>query len=178
MKVVSVSRSARHHFSKELCDSIFLVEGLGVDGDCHFGKTVQHLSRVAVDPTQPNLRQVHLIQAELLDELGLIGFKVSFGELGENIITHGIDLLSLPRGSLLKIGERAVVEITGLRNPCQQIELFQQGLLSKMVFKSQDGAIVRKSGIMAVVKISGSVAPGDQVVVELPSLPHTPLERV
>ncbi len=178
MEVVSVSKSARHHFSKELCSSIFLVEGLGVEGDCHSGKTVQHLSRIAVDPTQPNLRQVHLIQAKLLDELDLTDFKISFGELGENIITRGLDLLSLPRCTLLMIGERAVVEITGLRNPCQQIEMFQQGLLSKLVFKSQDGSIVRKSGIMAIVKVSGSVAPGERVVVELPSLPHIPLDRV
>lgn len=178
MEVVSVSKSARHHFSKEFCNSIFLVEGLGVEDDCHYGKTVQHLSRVAVDPTQPNLRQVHLIQAELLDELGLTGFKVSSGELGENIITRGIDLLSLPKGTLLMIGELAVVEITGLRNPCQQIETFQKGLLSKLVFKIQDGSIVRKSGIMAIVKQSGSVAAGDRVLVELPSLPHIPLDRV
>ena len=178
MKVVSVSRLSAHKFSKETCNSIFLVEGKGVEGDCHFGVTVQHLSRIAVDPTQPNLRQVHLIQSELFDDLSSVGYQVGFGQLGENIITKGIDLLALPRGTQLKIGMKAVIEITGLRNPCQQIENFREGLLSKVVFKDSNGSLVRKAGIMAIVLVSGQVAAGDSIKVELPTLPHLPLERV
>ena len=178
MKVVAVSKSASHHFSKELYDSISLIEGMGVEGDCHFGKTVQHRSRVAVDPTQPNLRQVHLIHSELLEELESVGHTVSSGELGENVLTRGIDLLDLPKGTRVKLGEHAVVEITGLRNPCQQVEDFQGGLLSKVAFKDNNGIIIRKTGVMGIVLVSGSIRPEDKIEVELPPLPHLALEKV
>ncbi len=176
--VVSVSRSVRHEFSKQSCMSITIIKGQGVEGDCHSGVTVQHRSRVAVDPTQPNLRQVHLIHAELLDELRLDGYDIASGEFGENITTRGIDLLSLPKGALLKIGAGAVVEITGLRNPCQQIENFRQGLLSKVVFNAEDGTLVRKTGVMGIVRNSGLVKTGDAIEITLPLLPHIKLERV
>jgi MOSC domain-containing protein YiiM len=178
MEIVAVSKSSDHHFSKETCTSILLVEGKGVEGDCHSGVTVQHRSRVAVDPTQPNLRQVHLIQVELLDELRLGGYQIAEGELGENIMTRGMDLLALPKGSLLKLGASAVVEITGLRNPCQQIEAFRVGLLSKVLVKLEDGTVLRKTGVMGIVKISGAVNVGDRIGITLPSLPHVALERV
>lgn len=177
-EVVAVSSSADHRFSKQSCPSISLVEGLGVDGDCHFGVTVQHLSRVRVDPTQPNLRQVHLIHAELLDELRRDGYEIGAGELGENVSTRGVDLLALPKGSLLMLGVSAVVEITGLRNPCQQIEAFKTGLLSKVLVKADDGSLVRKTGVMGVVRASGLVRPRDRIDVEFPPSPHVTLERV
>jgi MOSC domain-containing protein YiiM len=178
MEIVAVSKSADHHFSKETCGSISLVEGKGVAGDCHSGVTVQHRSRVAVDPTQLNLRQVHLIHAELLDELRLGGYRIGEGELGENITTRGIDLLALPKGSLLKLGASAVVEVTGLRNPCQQIEAFRSGLLSKVLVKLADGTVLRKTGVMGIVKVSGIVDVGDKIEITLPPLPHEALERV
>jgi MOSC domain-containing protein YiiM len=177
-RIAALSKSSDHHFSKEPCTSIRLVEGKGVEGDCHSGVTVQHRSRVAVDPTQPNLRQVHLIHAELLDELRLGGYQIAEGELGENITTLGIDLLALPKGSLLKLGASAVVEITGLRNPCQQIEAFRAGLLSKVLVKLADGTVLRKTGVMAIVKVSGAVDVGAQIEIRLPPLPHMALERV
>jgi MOSC domain-containing protein YiiM len=178
MKIVALSKSSDHYFSKETCASILLVEGRGVEGDCHSGVTVQHRSRVAVDPTQPNLRQVHLIHAELLDELRLGGYQIAEGELGENITTRGIDLLALPKGALLKLGDSALVEITGLRNPCLQIETFRAGLLSKVLVKLADGTVLRKTGVMAIVKASGAVDVGDQIKITLPPLPHMALERV
>ncbi len=176
--VVAVSKSAEHHFSKEQCTSIMLVEGQGVEGDCHSGVTVQHRSRVAVDPAQRNLRQVHLIHAELLDELHAGGYYIAAGDLGENMTTRGIDLLALPKGSLLSIGGSAVVEVTGLRNPCQQIEAFRAGLLSKVLVKARDGSVVRKTGVMGIVRNSGLVAVGDTIEIEVPPLPHVALERV
>ena len=135
-------------------------------------------SRVAADPTQPNLRQVHLIHAELFAELAARGFAVSAGELGENITTEGIDLLALPRGTVLRIGGHAELEVTGLRNPCGQIERFQPGLLAAVVDRGPGGEVIRKAGIMAVVRTGGVVRCGDAIVVELPALPHVPLERV
>lgn len=177
-EVVGVAKSSLHGFSKQRHDSIELIAGQGVAGDCHAGVTVKHRSRVAKDPTQPNLRQVHLIHAELFEELAAQGHIVGAAELGENITTRGIDLLALPRGALLKLGQTAVVEVTGLRNPCQQIEDFQSGLVSKVLVKSGDGVLVRKTGVMGVVKNGGRVSPGDVIVVELPELPHMPLEKV
>ncbi|WP_198035275.1 MOSC domain-containing protein [Streptacidiphilus rugosus] len=176
--VTAVSRDATHNFSKPNVAGIRLLEGLGVDGDAHLGVTVQHLSRVAADPTQPNLRQVHLIHAELHDELREAGHEVIPGAMGENITTRGIDLLGLPRGARLRLGAEAEIEITGLRNPCPQIENFQRGLLKKVVGRNELGEIVRKAGIMAVVLASGEVRPGDAITVELPDGPHQPLERV
>lgn len=96
--VISVSKSDEHTFSKQVLHSITLIAGDGVEGDAHCGKTVQHRSRVKADPTQPNLRQVHLIHSELFEELKEQGFDVAAADLGENITTRGIDLLSLPKG--------------------------------------------------------------------------------
>ncbi|MEU8006721.1 MOSC domain-containing protein [Catellatospora sp. NPDC049111] len=176
--VVAVSRDAEHRFSKPNADEIELIAGLGVAGDAHAGVTVQHLSRVAADPTQPNLRQVHLIHAELHDEVREQGFAVAPGQLGENITTRGLDLLSLPRGTVLRIGPQAVVEVTGLRNPCAQIDRFEDGLLKQVVYRDEAGDLIRKAGIMSIVLAGGPVRPGDTVTVELPAEPHLPLERV
>ncbi|MGN7800394.1 MOSC domain-containing protein [Leifsonia sp. 22587] len=164
-RVTSVNRDDEHRFSKQPRPSITLVTGLGVEGDAHFGATVQHLSRVRRDPTQPNLRQVHLIQAELFDE---VTAEVEPGQLGENVTTEGIDLLGLPRGARLRLGDEAVVEVTGLRNPCVQIDRFQPGLLKQVVGTDADGATVRRAGVMGVVLSGGVVRPGDAIAVELP----------
>ncbi len=169
--VEAVSRSRSHSFSKRPELLIRLVAGHGVEGDAHFGTTVKHRSRVVRDPNQPNLRQVHLMHAELFDELRVQGFNVGAGELGENITTRGIDLLTLPRGTRLTIGREAVVELTGLRNPCVQIDRFQVGLLAAVIDRTEGGQIVRKSGVMAVVISSGDVAVGDSIGVELPANP-------
>lgn len=176
--VVAVSRDGSHAFGKPQMPSITLVEGLGVEGDAHFGATVQHRSRVARDPTQPNLRQVHLIHAELHDELRAMGFGVSAGQLGENITTRGLDLLGLPTRTRLHVGDTAVIEITGLRNPCLQIDDFQQGLLKHMVDRDAAGNVVRKAGIMGVVVTGGAVRPGDPIDLRLPALPWSALECV
>ncbi|MFE2280040.1 MOSC domain-containing protein [Streptomyces sp. NPDC059454] len=172
--VAAVSSNGVYSFTKPNRDSITLVAGLGVEGDVHASVTVKHRSRVAQDPTQPNLRQVHLIHEELFAE----GFKVVPGDLGENITTRGIDLLGLPVGTLLRIGDDAVLEVTGLRNPCRQIDNFQDGLLKQVVGRDETGNIVRKAGIMSIVKEGGVVRPGDTIKAELPSGPHRPLERV
>ena len=176
--VTAVSRSAVHAFSKPTQESIRLLAGLGVEGDAHLGETVKHRSRVARDPTQPNLRQVHLIHAELHDELRAAGFHVRAGEMGENVTTRGIDLLGLPAGTRLFLGETAVVEMTGLRNPCAQLDRFQPGLMAAVLDRDADGRLVRKAGIMGVVVAGGEVRPGDAVCVELPPEPHRRLEVV
>jgi MOSC domain-containing protein YiiM len=173
--IVAVSLRAGHHFSKMPALSIRLLRGLGVAGDAHMGETVQHQSRVSKDPSQPNLRQVHLIQAEFLDELRNRGFTVAPGDLGENITTSGIDLLSLPTGARLHLGSVAVIEITGLRNPCIQIDHFQKGLMAATLDRDGDGNLVRKAGIMSVVIADGDVRPGDVICMELPEMPHRPL---
>ncbi|TPQ18447.1 MOSC domain-containing protein [Streptomyces sporangiiformans] len=176
--MTAVSSNGVYSFSKPNRDSITLLAGLGVEGDVHAGVTVKHRSRMAQDPTQPNLRQVHLIHEELFAEVGGAGFQVAPGELGENITTRGIDLLGLPVGTLLRIGDGAVVEVTGLRNPCLQIDNFQDGLLKQVVGRDEAGALVRKAGIMGVVKEGGVVRPGDVIDVKLPDEPHRPLDRV
>ncbi|MFE7639712.1 MOSC domain-containing protein [Kitasatospora xanthocidica] len=176
--VVAVSSNAEYSFTKPNRDGITLLAGLGVEGDVHAGVTVRHRSRVAQDPTQPNLRQVHLIHRELLTELGESGFDVTPGALGENITTEGVDLLGLPVGAVLRIGPEAEVEITGLRNPCTQIDAYRPGLLKQVVGRAEDGTIVRRAGIMGVVRTGGPVRPGDAVAVELPDGPHRPLDRV
>ncbi|MER5640252.1 MOSC domain-containing protein [Kitasatospora sp. NPDC002227] len=176
--MAAVSRSGAHEFSKAERGRIRLLAGLGVEGDAHLGVTVQHRSRVAQDPTQPNLRQVHLIHQELFAELAAAGFTVRPGELGENVTTAGVDLLGLPRGTRLHLGVEAVVEVTGLRNPCPQIDAFQQGLLKQVVGRDAEGRIVRRAGVMGVVLEGGEVAPGDTVRVELPEQPWQALERV
>jgi MOSC domain-containing protein YiiM len=176
--VTAVSLSTAHRFSKPVRDRIRLLAGLGVEGDAHLGVTVQHRSRVARDPTQPNLRQVHLIQAELFEELGVVGFQVAPGELGENITTRSIDLLALPRGARLHLGATAVVEVTGLRNPCHQLDDFQPGLTAAVLGRDAQGNLIRKAGIMGVVLTSGEVLAGDPVRVELPADQPRRLEPV
>jgi MOSC domain len=176
--VAAVSRAAQHTLSKGNEDRIRLLAGLGVQGDAHLGRTIQHRSRVARDPTQPNLRQVHLIHAELHDELRAQGFDVAAGQMGENVMTRGVDLLGLPTGARLTLGDGAVVEITGLRNPCVQLDRFRPGLMAAVLDRDQQGNLVRKAGVMAVVLTSGDVRPGDAVSVELPPPPHAPLGPV
>lgn len=176
--VVEVSRSEAHTFTKLNQESIQLLTGLGVEGDAHLGKTVKHRSRVAVDPTQPNLRQVHLIHSELHDELKSAGFLVSAGQMGENITTRGIDLLSLPTGTKLHLGDSAIVEITGLRNPCNQLDRFQSGLMAAVLGRDEQGKLIRKAGVMGIVIVGGQVNPGDSICIELPPQPHQPLNRV
>ena len=176
--VVAVHLSATHTFGKEPVASITLVSGVGVAGDAHAGVTVQHRSRVAADPTQPNLRQVHLIHRELFDDLAAAGHLVAPGQLGENVTTDGVDLLHLPVGARLRLGATAVVTVTGLRNPCRQIDDFQAGLLKRLVRPGPDGHPLRLAGVMGVVAQGGVVQPGDPVLVELPPAPHRPLDRV
>jgi MOSC domain-containing protein YiiM len=176
--VEAVHRSRTHTFSKPTEPRITLLAGLGVEGDAHQGVTVKHRSRVARDPSQPNLRQVHLVHAELHDELHRKGFKVCAGEMGENITTRGIDLLGLPTGALLRLGDEAVVEITGLRNPCAQLDAFEPGLMAAVLDRDADGNLVRLAGIMGIVVTGGTVRPGDSISLELPGEPHHPLQPV
>lgn len=165
--VAAVSLSAVHQFSKPVKESIRLLVGLGVEGDAHLGVTVQHRSRVAKDPTRPNLRQVHLIHEELHDELRADGFRVTPGVIGENITTRGIDLLVLPRGARLHIGDAAVVGVTGLRDPCRQLNEYQPGLMAAVLGRDEQGNLVRKVGIMGIVLAAGEVRAGDSIRVEL-----------
>ena len=176
--VTAVSLSKGHHFSKPNSLSIRLLKGLGVAGDAHMGETVKHRSRVARDPTPPNLRQVHLIHEELFDELAPKNFIVRPGDMGENVTTRGIDLLGLPTGTRLYLGESAVVEVTGLRNPCVQIDRFQKGLMAATLDKDANGNLIRKAGVMSVVLAEGDVRPGDAIRIVLPEGPHRPLQPV
>lgn len=176
--VTAVSCTATHSFSKQNQNSIRLLTGLGVAGDAHMGETVKHRSRVAVDPTKPNLRQVHLIHAELHDELRVAGFNIQPGDMGENITTRGIALLDLPTGTRLHLGDTAVVEITGLRNPCAQLDRFQTGLTAAVLDRDEQGNLVRKAGIMGIVLSEGEVHPGDAIRVELPLNTDCPLKPV
>jgi len=176
-RVLAVCKSPGHTMSKPRADSVRLIQGIGIEGDAHAGTTVKHRSRVAKGPTIPNLRQVHLIHAELFDELRAKGFSIDPGQMGENITTAGIDLLSLPRGTRLGLGASAVIEITGLRNPCTQIDGIQPGLMEAVLERRSTG-LVRKSGIMAIVITSGEVKAGDLITVQLPAPPHEPLKPV
>ena len=176
--VQAVSRSATHSMTKGNHPVIWRVEGLGVEGDAHAGATVKHRSRVARDPAQPNLRQVHLIHAELHEELRVRGLVVAAGQMGENITTQGVDLLALPARTRLRLGTEAIVEITGLRNPCAQLNGIQPGLMAAVLDRDEAGNLIRKAGVMAVVIAGGSVRPGDAVTVELPPPPHHPLKPV
>ena len=177
--IVAVSRSPTHTLSKPNEGSIRLLAGLGVEGDAHMGPTVKHRSRVAKDPTVPNLRQVHLIPAELHDELEAGGFRnLRPGEMGENVTTRGIDLLALPTGTRLHLGSEAVVEVTGLRNPCRQLNGLRPGLMNATLDRDAEGNLVRKAGIMAIVMTAGEVRAGDRIGVELPAEPHRKLEPV
>ena len=178
MKVVAVASDGSHNFSKPARARIRLIAGLGVEGDAHLGEKVQHLSRVRRDPESPNLRQVHLIHAELHDELRAKGFRVEPGEMGENITTRGIDLLSLPVNARLHLGTSAIVEVKGLRNPCAQLDGFQKGLMQATLDKDASGNLIRKAGVMGIVIAGGEVKPGDAIRVELPSGPQTRLQPV
>ena len=171
--VSAVHSSSGHTFSKESVTSIELITGRGVAGDAHFGAKVQHRSRVAMDPTQPNLRQVHLLHDELLEELHAQGYPVGPGQLGENVTTHGLDLLGLSRGARLRLGTRVIVEVTGLRNPCAQIEAFRPGLLAAVLGRAADGSVLRKTGVMGIVLADGTVRPGDPI-----SIVHEPGQHV
>ena len=177
-EVLTVSACGEHLFSKEVRANIRLVKGLGVEGDAHMGVKVKHRSRVARNPNQPNLRQVHLIHAELLAELNQRGFNVLPGTIGENILTQDIQLLDLPTGTRLRIGKSATIEVTGLRNPCWQLDDFQSGLLKAVLDRDENGNMIRKSGIMGIVLESGEVRPGDEIKAYLPSEPHRRLEPV
>jgi MOSC domain-containing protein YiiM len=178
VRVDSVHRDAQHRFSKSPVDAITLIEGIGVEGDAHAGKTVQHLHLVRKNPTTPNLRQVHLIPREVLDELATKGYDVAPGALGENITTTGLDLFTLPTGTTLHLGDTAVLTVTGLRDPCRQINGLQKGLLKQLMTKAEDGTILRRVGIMTVVTTGGLVRPGDQLTVAPPPKPHEPLQLV
>ncbi|PPQ35862.1 MOSC domain-containing protein [Rhodopila globiformis] len=176
--VEAVSQRAGHHFSKRPGMWITLLAGLGVEGDGHAGATVRHRSRAARDPTQPNLRQVHLLHRELLDELATKGFVIGPGDIGENILTRNVDLLGLPTGAILQIGDAARVQVTGLRNPCIQLDRFRPGLMAATLDRDASGTLVRKAGIMAIVLAGGTVRPGDVIDAILPPQPHLPLRPV
>jgi MOSC domain-containing protein YiiM len=176
--VIAVSSSPIHRFSKQVLLEIVLVAGHGVQGDAHAGITVKHRSRVAKDPSQPNLRQVHLMHSELFAAVAESGIEVRPGDMGENITTSGLDILALPTGTRLQIGTNAVVEITGLRNPCAQIEAFAPGLLAQVVGRGPDGALIRKAGVMGIVLAGGTVCAGDAIIMTLPPEPHRALGPV
>lgn len=176
--VIAVSTSSMHYFSKDTASQIKLLAGLGVEGDAHCGVTVKHRSRVAQDATHPNLRQVHLIHSELFEELAIQGFKVAPGQIGENIATRNLNLLALPVDTELHIGSSAIVKLTGLRNPCEQLNQFQAGLTAAVLGRTPEGKLVRKAGVMGVVIASGVVQPGSLITVKLPVEPHRVLERV
>lgn len=177
-RVIAVSRDDVHRFSKPVVDEVTLVAGWGIEGDAHAGTTVQHRSRVARDPSQPNLRQVHLLHAEVFDEVAEAGFRVEPGQMGENVTTRGVDLLGLPTGTLLHLGDEACVRVTGLRNPCQQINGFEPGLLREVLGRDEDGSVVRKGGVMSVVVTGGAVRTGDRIRVELPTGEQQALQPV
>jgi MOSC domain-containing protein YiiM len=177
-KVVALSCNAVHAFSKQAATRLTLLTGLGVEGDAHCGAAVKHRSRVRADPSQPNLRQVHLLHAEMIDEINAKGFTLSPGDVGENITTTGIDLLALPRHTRLHLGESAIINITGLRNPCSQLDGFAPGLTQAFLGRAPNGELIRKAGIMAIVLEGGVVSVGDTIRVELPAMPHRRLERV
>jgi len=180
--VVAVHRAPKYQFSKDTAPSIHLLAGLGVEGDAHLGATVKHRSRVAKDPNQPNLRQVHLVMSELLDEVRAAGHEIREGQLGENITTSGIDMVALPVGSVLRIGDDALVALTGLRNPCKQIRDVGDGVL-KMMFVDGErygrpGEQVGRTGVMGVVLNAGEVKSGDAITVRYPAGPHTPMKKI
>ena len=177
-KVISLSKSESHTFAKYVCQKILLLKGLGVEGDAHMGEKVKHRSRVAKNPNKPNLRQVHLLHSELFKELEEKGFKVNNGQIGENITTKGIDLLGLPKDTILSIGNKAKIQITGLRNPCKQLDLVKKGLMNAVLDKDEEGNLIRKAGIMGIVIEGGEISIGDEIVINLPNKPFIKLERV
>jgi MOSC domain-containing protein YiiM len=177
-RVLAVAAAPGHGFSKRPAAEITLLPGLGVAGDAHAGETVKHRSRVARDPTQPNLRQVHLLHAELFEELAPLGFALSPGDIGENVLTRGLDLLALPTGAVLRLGAAAEVVLTGLRNPCAQLDRFAPGLMQATLARAADGSLIRKAGVMAVVRSGGVVRPGEAITVTLPEGAPVPLAPV
>ena len=177
-KIISLNKSPKHCLSKQPYASISLLKGLGVEGDVHMGKTVKHRSRVAKDPTQPNFRQIHLIPNELFTELRLLGFEVRAGEMGENITTEGINLLELPKDTILKIGLEAKIKITGLRNPCNQLNSIKSGLMQAVISKDASGNLIRKAGVMGIVIEGGVITLDDHIEIHLPSKPFEKLDKV
>ena len=177
-EVSFVSQSPTHSFSKFNVPSINLLTGLGVEGDAHCGEKVKHRSRVAKNPDQPNLRQVHLIHSELFEELKEKGFDLKPGDIGENICTQGIDLLTLPKDTILNIGPLVKIRITGLRNPCYQLDWFKKGLMNAVLEEGEKGKLIRKSGIMGIVLEGGEINIGDGITTDLPKKPFIELERV
>jgi len=179
--VVAVHCDAEHRFSKQQQEEITLIAGLGVEGDAHAGAQVRHRSRVAKDPTQPNLRQIHLVASELLDEVREAGHDIVEGQLGENITTVGLDLVALPTGTVLRVGG-SLIALTGLRNPCKQINAVGNGVLKMMFVDGEHygrpGGTVGRAGVMGVVVSGGVVQPGDSIAVSLPPEPHLPMESV
>jgi MOSC domain-containing protein YiiM len=176
--VVAVSVSGSHTFTKSNQLAIRLIAGLGVEGDAHLGESARHRSLVRKDAAQPNLRQVHLVHEELQKELRAAGFAVSAGTVGENITTRDLDLLTLPTGTRLHLGDAAIIEVTGLRKPCRQLDGYQQGLTAAVLGRDAEGNPLYKCGVMAVVIAGGEVKPGDAIGVILPPLPHRRLEPV
>ncbi len=176
--VIAVSAKAKHGTKKTNCDVVRLIAGEGVEGDAHCGTTVKHRSRWRRDPTQPNIRQVHLLHAELHEDLAAKGFQMTAGLMGENITTRGVDLLALPKGAIVRLGADAVVEITGLRNPCYQLDQLQEGLMAACLEKTADGELIRKAGVMSIVVTGGDVRAGDPIRIELPAGPPEALKPV
>lgn len=176
--VTGLAVAPRHRFSKEPVPRVRLLAGHGVEGDAHAGATVQHRSRKRWRPQDPNLRQVHLLAAELLEELRRKGYDVRPGRLGENVTTSGVDLLALPTGTVLRLGDEAEVEVTGLRNPCVQIDRYSEGLMAEVLGRDDTGEVVRRAGVMGIVRTSGTVQVGDPLTVVLPAEPHRPLRPV
>jgi MOSC domain-containing protein YiiM len=176
--VIAVSAKSRHGVNKANREVVRLIAGEGVEGDAHCGATVKHRSRWRRDPTQPNIRQVHLMHAELHEDLAAKGFVVTPGLMGENVTTRSLDLLALPAGARLRLGAQAVVQVTGLRNPCYQLDQLQPGLMAACLDKTADGQLIRKAGVMAVVLSGGEVRAGDPITVELPEGPHERLKPV
>jgi MOSC domain-containing protein YiiM len=177
-RVIAVSLKAKHGVKKVNQLSVRLIAGEGVEGDAHCGPTVRHRSRWRKDHTAPNIRQVHLLQVELLDELNTRGFAVTPGLMGENITTEGLDLLSLPTGTRLALGEAALVELTGLRNPCYQLDHLRPGLMAACLDRDAEGQLIRKAGVMGVVLAGGAVRAGDTITVTFPKPPHAALKPV
>ncbi len=177
-EVLAVAKDGQHRFSKTTSPMIRLLKGKGVEGDAHCGEKVQHRSRVRVNPDQPNLRQVHLIAEETLEELSAKGFAVEPSQLGENITTRGIDLLSLPENTHLSVGDKVILTITGLRNPCQQLNEHQPGLMQALLGRDENDQLLLKAGVMAVVTEGGEVKAGDPIKISYPAQPHKPLVRV
>jgi MOSC domain-containing protein YiiM len=172
--VVAVHRKEEYGVFKEIQESVHLVKGFGVQGDAHMGTLVQHRYNKKQNPNQPNLRQVHLIQAELFDDLKELGLIVKPGEMGENITTRNIDIINLPLDTKLHLGDSAILQLTGLREPCGQLNTVQKGLKNAVLDESGKSRV----GVMSVVLRGGAVKADDLIRVELPSEPHQDLQPV